>query len=94
MKKEIKTVEELIAEAKRRYPLGAIVRSRYDNDLYTITSTDFKKDLYANRGEVISSNISVYLFSDGIWSEVIKYPKGYVQPGPEEPVIINQFPIY
>lgn len=93
MKKEIPNIEDLIAEAKRRYPLGATVRSRYDNDLYTITSTDFKEDNFSRKGRGVSSNISVYFFSDGIWAEVIKYPKEYVQPEPEK-VIVNQFPIY
>lgn len=97
MKKENLSIEELIAEAKRRYPLGAMVRSRYDNDLYTITSTDFKEfkegNFYSRKGKGLSSNIAVYFFSDGIWAEVIKYPKDYVQPEPEK-VIVNQFPIY
>ena len=80
--------QELLAHAKRIYPLGAKVRSRLDNDIYTIT-----KDTFRIANNELICNITVYLFSDDLWSEVVEYPEEYTEPGPEDKVI-NSFPIY
>lgn len=79
---------ELLAHAERIYPIGARVRSRLDDQIYTID----KPFEITSEGNV-KCNITVYKSSDDLWSEVVEYPEGYVEPGPENK-IINLFPIY
>lgn len=79
--------QELLAHAKRIYPIGAKVRSRLDNKIYRIDDDNFRLNDDGN----IRCDIVVYKSSDDLWSEIVEYPEGYTEPGPE---VVNSFPIY
>ena len=82
--------QELLAHARRIYPIGARVRSRLDNNVYRIDDDNFT---FNSVSTSISGNITVYKVIDNLWSEIVEYPEGYTEPGPEDKVI-NSFPIY
>lgn len=64
--------EELLEEAKRRYPIGTKYKSAYDGKADgEITSNKFKYD--ANYHAIYHSEIYVYF--DGKWAEIISLPE-------------------
>ena len=66
--------------AKIHYPIGTVFISPQSGDTYTVMT---------NTHKVMGENVDVdgvpWLFFDGIWAQVISYPKNK---------IINQYEIY
>ena len=68
--------EELLEEAKRRYPIGTKYKSAYDGKADgEITSNKFKYD--ANYHAIYHSEIYVYF--NGKWAEIISLPEEKVE---------------
>jgi hypothetical protein len=74
------TVEELIAEAKRRYPIGAFVTNRNldINCKFTIETELFEKDGNSLLSVQQKTNHRFTVYNDHGWAEIIYYPKNYI----------------
>jgi len=74
--------QELLAEAKRRYPIGCKIISNQDSTGY-IDSNEIrfgintKEKIYANNGDY-----ELYNTTSKKWAEIISYPENY-KPQPE-----------
>lgn len=75
-KKEYKSIpgepnkEELLEEAKRRYPIGCRVISVFDNEVY-----DLKEDSLVYEENTNSVRRNIYLFYKGKWAKIISKPE-------------------
>lgn len=81
------TKEKLILEAKRRYPIGTVfLEATNGEEKYTVKK--FDDDL--GRGGWYSTNCIIvhvrggtvwgkYLYFNGKWADIIKYPKGWIK---------------
>lgn len=88
---------ELLAEAKKRFPIGTVFLDAAHDDQYTVKKYDdhegdngWHTDKYIIIYVENITGCGKYLYLDGKWAEVVSYPEGYV---PECP-INNSFPIY
>ena len=61
--------EQMLAKAKRDYPIGAIVKSSINNKEYRVERDNF----YFESDNKIRSCICVYL--NGKWAEVVSLPE-------------------
>ena len=77
------TDEEIIAEARIRYPIGTIVNSLGGCQGETITNLNTY--YWEGRHFRINSDCSIYRKDTGQWATIVKLP---------EPVIINNYEIY
>ncbi len=83
--------EQLLEEAKRRYPVGTKYRLAHDNSrIHYNTTLNFKwgnnDNIYQKEGDS-GKNIGGCIYASGKWAEVISYPENY-KP------ISKLFPIY
>lgn len=70
--------EELLKEAKLRYPVGCEFKSAYSFDKYI-----FKGECYIDTHIRMSGNDKkpiIYNVNTGKWAEIVSYPKNYIPP--------------
>jgi len=65
--------EELLEEAKRRYPIGTKFKSAYSGDERKIKNISFIFDGYGK--DIYETNTGNYVYYNGKWSEIIELPK-------------------
>lgn len=84
---------EIFEEAKRRYPVGAVVRSlteSYESYEMKISRHDFYT--WTEFGELYfyGDNYCRSVYKNGTWTEVLSYPENYVIPNPNS----SNYPIF
>lgn len=70
-------LEELLEEAKRRYPVGTVVRClMYSKDIVTIESTDFyfSDGVWTEKGTVGPNQALLYNSDKDRWATIISSP--------------------
>ncbi len=74
-----KEQEELLAEARRRYPVGTVFKSTHQGSIVTRKSGEHWDDVVNSSINVIwngrSHNGEGWLYKNGIWAEIISTPK-------------------
>lgn len=91
-------IAELIAEAKRRYPIGTVfIALTEDEKPYTVrefSNSEGSNGWYTDEHIIIYvegvTGSGKYLYRKGQWADIVSYPDGYVSECP----INNSFPIY
>jgi hypothetical protein len=84
------TTEEIIAEAKKRYPIGTKYKNAVnpDESVYIMKGDDFIpwiNDFHKERCQsVTEQNSPGIVHSEGVWAEIISVPDG----------LVNNFPIH
>lgn len=79
--------EELIAEAKKRYPVGTVfLEAISDKPQYTvrkISDSEGGAGWYTDEHIIIYvegiTSCGKYLYRDGKWADIVSYPKDYIQ---------------
>ena len=84
------TEKELIEEAKKKYPIGSILKNNKCKAKFTFRH-DFRWSNFD--GLILRSDSGDYTLCDpnGIWAEIVKYPENYVPPVEN---IINSFQLF
>lgn len=90
--------KELIAEAKRRYPIGTVfIALTEDEKPYTVkefSSSEGGNGWYTDEHIIIYvegvTGSGKYVYRKGQWADIVSYPDGCVPEG----TINNSFPIY
>lgn len=76
--KDTINAEELLAEAKRRYPVGTEFLSTYQGDKNEVKSLSYEKNLSYEKStlnvEVIQNSSGGWVYSHGKWAEIISTP--------------------
>lgn len=87
--KEAYDYQELLKEAKRRYPVGVIVKSLVLNYKGRIISDDIHE--YSNHSKVWlrADGFNALVYEDGIWAEIIPEEKTYTKSEIKE--MFNRF---
>jgi hypothetical protein len=84
------TTEEIIVEAKKRYPIGTKYKNAVnpDESIYTMRGDDFIpwiNEFHQERCQsVTEQNSPGIVHSEGVWAEIISVPNG----------LVNNFPIH
>ena len=72
------TEEELITEAKRRYPIGTVFKSPENDETYTVTKEGFYIGETPIKGEnTVLAQLEThgeYVYFNNTWAKVISYP--------------------
>ena len=73
MKDNLMTPEQMIAECKRRYPIGTVFKCSYSGDEETVEEYNYYECGSSKFDGVHSNDCWMYLSDDG-WAKVISYP--------------------
>lgn len=68
--------EELLEEAKRRYPVGTNFKSPYSGNEIKIVGINFKFN--TNEKDIYEVNTNGFVYYEGKWAEIVSLPKDYV----------------
>lgn len=70
--------EELLEEAKLRYPVGCKFKSAYNGNLETCDIEPFYYKYYDN--DIAARSEGGVIYYKNKWAEIVSYPEDYIPP--------------